>query len=52
MQEGKGVAGDVFPVLGEAAAAVEPGQGALDDPAARQQHKAFRLVGALDDFNL
>ena len=30
-------------------APVEPSNGALDDPTARQHHKPFGLIGALDD---
>ena len=41
----------VFPVLGETAAAVEPCDGALDDPAFGFDDKAFGVVGALDDFD-
>ena len=36
-------------VLGEPAVAAEPGEGALDDPAAGQQVEAFGVARALDD---
>ena len=36
-------------VFGEAAIAPKPREGALDDPAARKQNKAFGLMGALDN---
>ena len=49
-QEGESVAVAVFPVLGEAAAAVEPGNGAFDDPALGQLHEPLGLIGSLDDF--
>src|SRR3981189_3459053 len=34
-----------------ATAAVEPGDGALDNPTAGKHHKSFGLIGALDDFS-
>ena len=37
MEEGEPIVVAVFPVLGESTAAVEPGDGALDDPALRLQ---------------
>lgn len=45
-----GGGGGSLPVLGEASASVEPGDGALDDPAARQDHEAMR-IGTLDDLD-
>ena len=36
-------------ILGKPSAPVEPSNGALDDPTARQHHKPFSLIGALDD---
>ncbi len=42
----------ILPVFGEAAAAVKPSDGALDDPSTRQDDKALELVRALDDFSL
>ena len=36
--------------LGEAAAAVEPGDRAFDDPTLGQLHEAFCLIGSFDDF--
>jgi hypothetical protein len=41
---------EIFPVLGESATAVEPGDCALDDPALGQNHKAFGLIATPDDF--
>ena len=38
-------------VLCEAAVAVEPSEGAFDDPSAGQQDEAFRNVGSFDDFD-
>lgn len=38
-----------FPVLGEAAGSSEPGEGALHDPAPRQDDEAARVIGSLDD---
>lgn len=40
-----------LPVLGEAAAPPEPGEGAFDHPTAGQHLEALRGVGALDDFH-
>ena len=37
--------------LAEPSAAVEPGDGALDNPTAGKHHKSFGLIGALDDFS-
>ena len=39
---------EVFVVLGEAPAAVDPGDGALDDPASGDDLEALGLGGALD----
>ena len=41
---------EIFPVLGEAAATVEPGDRAFDDPTLGQLHEAFCLIGSFDDF--
>src|ERR1700733_11093789 len=38
-------------VLGEASASAEPGEGALDDPSARQELEAFDPRRTLDDFD-
>ena len=40
-----------FEVPGEPAAAAEPGEGALDHPAAGKEFKAFGDVGPLDDLD-
>ena len=51
-QEGERVVAEVFPILGEAAAAVEPGDCALDDPALAQLRQwategvAFAVIDA------
>jgi hypothetical protein len=39
----------VLPILGESAAAVEPRQRPLNDPALGQHHESFGLIRALDD---
>jgi hypothetical protein len=41
---------EILPILGESSAAIEPGDGAFDDPALGQHRKSFNLIGALDDF--
>jgi hypothetical protein len=43
---------EALPILCQAAAAVEPRNGALDDPALGQDHKAADLIGTFDDFDL
>ena len=40
---------EVFPILGKPSAAVEPRNGALDDPALGQHRKSFDVIGALHD---
>ncbi len=41
-----------LPILGQPAAAVQPGDGPLDDPAARQHGEAPRGIRPLDDLHL
>jgi hypothetical protein len=48
----KALSVEALPIFGQAAAAVEPRNGALDDPAFGQDHKSADLIGALDDFNV
>ena len=50
-QECEPLAIEVLPILGEPAAAVEPGNRALDDPATWKHHKSFGPIGPLDDFS-
>jgi hypothetical protein len=38
-------------VLGEAAASTDPGESALDDPAALDKNEAFGVIGSLDDLD-
>ena len=42
---------EVFPVLGEPAATIEPGDRALDNPSLRFDDEAFGAVAAFDDFD-
>jgi hypothetical protein len=42
----------IFPMLGELATTVEPGDGALDDPALGLDDEAFGVIAASDDFRL
>ena len=42
---------EAFPIFGQAAAAVEPRDGALDDPSLWQNRKSFDLIRSLDDFS-
>jgi len=51
MEEGERVVVAVFPVLGQPTAAVEPGDGALDDPTLGFDDKAFGVISAFDDFD-
>jgi hypothetical protein len=41
---------EVLPVLGQAPAAVKPGDGAFDDPALRERDEAFEPIRAFGDF--
>lgn len=50
-QEREGFPVQAFPVLGETAAPVEPGDGSFDDPASWQDGEPFRHVRALDDLH-
>ncbi len=50
-QERQAVAVQAFPVLGQTAAPVEPGDGPLDNPALGQHHE-FASVGSLDDLHV
>ena len=38
-------------ILGKPSAAVEPGDGTLDNPTAGKHHESFGVIGALDDFS-
>jgi hypothetical protein len=49
-QECEGAAVEIFPVLGEATAAVEPGDRAFDDPTLGQLYEPLGLRGSFDDF--
>lgn len=49
-QECERVAVEIFPVLGEAAATVEPRNRAFDNPTPGQPYEPFRLIGSFDDF--
>ena len=46
------VSGEVFEILGQATAAIEPSEGAFDNPTSRQKLKPFSPIGAFDDFDL
>src|SRR6266478_9982053 len=48
-QERERCAIEVLPILGESAAAVEPRQRALNNPALGQHHESLGLIRALDD---
>ena len=43
---------EILPILGKPSAAIEPRNGALDDPAFGQDHKSADLIGTFDDFNV
>jgi len=49
-QESEAAAVEIFPVLGEAAAAVEPADRAFDDPTLGQLYEPLGLRGSFDDF--
>ena len=41
----------ILPVLGETTAAIEPADGAFDDPALRFNDEAFGVVATFDDLD-
>ena len=50
-QESERLAIEVLPILGEPAAAIEPSDGAFDDPAFGHEFEADCGIRSLDDFN-
>ena len=52
LDEGERVAVEVLPVLGQSAAAVEPGDGAFDPPTPGLDDEALHPIGSLDDLGL
>ena len=50
-QECQGIAGEVFKVLGQAATAIEPGEGAFDNPTLGENLEAFGVIRPFDDFD-
>ena len=52
LDEGERVAVEVLPVLGQSAAAVEPGDGAFDHPTPGLDDEALHPIGLLDDLGL
>ena len=51
MQEGERAAVQALPILGQSSAAIEPGDGALDNPALRQRDELAQLA-SLDDLEV
>src|ERR1700752_4229082 len=51
VEEGEGIVVAVLPVFGEPAAAVEPGNGALNDPTLGLDDKALGAIGTFDDLH-
>ena len=51
-QECQGIAGEVFKVLGQSPASVEPGEGAFDNPTLWENLEAFGVIRPFDDFDL
>jgi hypothetical protein len=51
LEKGQCIAAEVLEVFGEATAAIEPGQGAFDDPAHRLDHEAARLIRSFHDLH-
>jgi len=49
VQEGEAFAIEVLPILCKPSTAVEPRNGALDNPTLGQMHKSFGLMRTLDD---
>ena len=52
LDEGERVVVEVLPVLGQSAAAVEPGDGAFDHPTPGLDDEALHPIGSLDDLGL
>jgi len=52
LEEGKGVAVEVLAVLGQAPAAIEPGDGALDNPAAGERDETGEALRSLDNLKI
>ena len=52
LDEGERVVVEVLPVLGQSAAAVEPGDGAFDPPTPGLDDEALHPIGSLDDLGL
>ncbi len=52
LEEGERVAVEVFPVPGQSATAVEPGDGAFDHPTPGLDNEALEPIGSLDDLDL
>ena len=52
LDEGERVSVEVLPVLGQSAAAVEPGDGAFDHPTPGLDDEALHPIGSLDDLGL
>ena len=50
-QECQGIAGEVFKVLGQSPASVEPGEGAFDNPTLWENLEAFGVIRPFDDFD-
>ena len=51
MEKGERIVIAILPILGEPAAAIEPRDGAFNDPALGFDHKAFGVIGTFDDFD-
>ncbi len=51
-QERQGLSVEALPIFGQAAAAVEPRDGAFDDPSLGRDRKALCDIGALDDLHV
>jgi hypothetical protein len=51
-EESERVSVEVFEIFRQPAAAIEPREGAFDNPTSWQKLKPFGLVGAFDDFDL
>lgn len=52
LEETERVVVEIFPVFGQSAAAVDPGDGAFDNPTLGQHDEALDPIGSLDDLGL